>query len=154
MVFFRFFKTSGLFAFFALLAFVSCGTGKKEESGAVKKTEASEFIKHIESAEQLDTIMTKAGNNLIAFDLYADWCMPCRILSPTLEKIAKSNPSKVVFYKINIDKLPQVARDFGVSGIPLVVFMKNKTVVQEFVGVQPEEDYIAAITAGPDSSGK
>jgi thioredoxin len=153
MGFFRFFRTWGLSACFALLAFVSCGAEKKEGPAAAKKEAASEFIKHIESADQLDTIMTKAGNNLIAFDLYADWCMPCRILSPTLEKIAKSNPSKVVFYKINIDKLPQIARDFGVSGIPLVVFMKNKTVVQEFVGVQPEEDYIAAINAG-DSPGK
>ena len=153
MDFFRFFRTAALFACFALLWLVSCGTEKKEGPGAVKKTADSEFIKHIESAEQLDTIMTKAGNNLIAFDLYADWCMPCRILSPTLEKIAKSNASKVVFYKINIDKLPQVARDFGVSGIPLVVFMKNKTVVQEFVGVQPEEDYIAAINPG-DSPAK
>jgi thioredoxin 1 len=71
--------------------------------------------------------------------------MPCRILAPTLEKIAQSNLSKVTFYRINIDKFPQVARDFGVSGIPLVVFMKNKKVVQQFVGVQPEDDYVRAI---------
>jgi thioredoxin 1 len=125
------------------LFFSSCGTAKKEENAPAVADSGP--IKTLTSAILLDTIIEKAGNSLLAFDLYADWCMPCRILSPTLEKIAQSNLSKVTFYRINIDKFPQVARDFGVSGIPLVVFMKNKKVVQQFVGVQPEDDYVRAI---------
>jgi thioredoxin 1 len=124
--------------------FSSCGNAKKESAGENAEINSGP-IKTLTSAILLDTIIEKAGSSLLAFDLYADWCMPCRILSPTLEKIAQSNLSKVTFYRINIDKFPQVARDFGVSGIPLVVFMKNKKVVQQFVGVQPEEDYIRAI---------
>jgi thioredoxin 1 len=124
--------------------FSSCGTSKKQAADQNQETNSGP-IKTLTSAILLDTIIEKAGSSLLAFDLYADWCMPCRILSPTLEKIAQSNLSKVTFYRINIDKFPQIARDFGVSGIPLVVFMKNKKVVQQFVGVQPEDEYVRAI---------
>lgn len=127
-----------------LLLLISCGTGKKESSEESLEKNSGP-IKTLTSATQLDTIIEAAGGSLLAFDLYADWCRPCRMLSPTLEKIAAGNLSKVTFYRINIDKFPQIARDFGVSGIPLVVFMKNKTVVKQFVGVQPEEDYIRTI---------
>jgi thioredoxin 1 len=127
------------------LVFLSLNSCAKKETAGENSGANSGPVKILTSAIQLDTIIEKAGGSLLAFDLYADWCVPCRILSPTLEKIAESNASKVTFYKINIDKFPQVARDFGVSGIPLVVFMKNKTVVRQFVGVQPEEDYVRAI---------
>jgi thioredoxin 1 len=128
----------------AFLFFSSCGTSKKENAGENPETNSGP-IRTLTSAILLDTIIDKAGSSLLAFDLYADWCMPCRIVYPTLEKIAQSNLSRVTFYRINIDRFPQVARDFGVSGIPCVVFMKNKKVVQRFVGVQPEEEYVRTI---------
>jgi Thioredoxin domain-containing protein len=141
-----FLKSRSLFVVpcIALLFLILCGTAKKENAEENSET-SSGPIRTLHSPTQLDTIIEKAGGSLLAFDLYADWCRPCRILSPTLEKIAAGNLSKVTFYRINIDKFPQVARDFGVNGIPLVVFMKNKTVVKQFVGVQPEEDYIRTI---------
>jgi len=74
----------------------SCGTSKKESAGENPETNSGP-IKTLTSAVLLDTIIEKAGNSLLAFDLYADWCMPCRILAPTLEKIAQSNLSKVTF---------------------------------------------------------
>ena len=87
------------------------------------------------------------------FDLYADWCMPCRVLSPVLEKIAVEMKSSVSFYKINIDKSPDIASVFQVSGIPFVVFIKDKKVVQALLGVQPEAAYRRAIMEhGTDSS--
>jgi thioredoxin len=89
------------------------------------------------------------------FDLYADWCMPCRILSPVLEKVAADMKSSVAVYKIDIDRNPAIASLFQVSGIPFVVLMKDKKAVQSFMGVQPEAVYRRAIMAHrPDSSQK
>jgi thioredoxin len=81
------------------------------------------------------------------FDLYADWCMPCRLLSPILDKVATDLNATVTFYKINIDRHPDIASLFQVSGIPLVVLVKDKKAVQAFMGVQPEGAYRRAILA-------
>jgi thioredoxin len=79
------------------------------------------------------------------FDLYADWCAPCKILSPMLEEIAKENKDKVTVYKINIDKNPGIAAALNVTGIPFVILVKNKQVVNAFTGVQSKDTYVRAI---------
>jgi thioredoxin 1 len=89
--------------------------------------------------------MDNSGDSLVAFDMYADWCGPCRILAPTLEKVAAATKGKVAFYRINLDQVPEAGQTFGVGGIPFVVFVKNKKVVATFTGVQPEESYLRAI---------
>ncbi len=90
-------------------------------------------------------VMDGAGDSLVAFDIYADWCGPCRALAPTLEKVAADNKGKVTFYRINMDQVPEAGQMFGARGIPLVVFVKNKQVVASFTGIQPEDTYVQAI---------
>ncbi|HEX7510262.1 MAG TPA: thioredoxin domain-containing protein [Chitinivibrionales bacterium] len=127
---------------------VSCGNEKKEpqeENNNPAPQEQSGPVKKIISMEQYNAAVEQSGDKLVVFDLYADWCMPCRILSPTLEKIAERYASQASFYKINIDKVPQVSQFFGVRGIPHVALMKNKTVVDAIIGLQPEENYAKAI---------
>ncbi len=112
--------------------------------------------KAAQTADAIESVITYAGvttrieaakDSLIAFDLYADWCGPCRILSPTIEEIAKENKNKVTFYRVNIDNVPQAAQLFGIRGIPYVVFMKNKNVVAAFTGIQQKEEYVKIIAA-------
>lgn len=113
-------------------------------------------VKVIESTEHFASIVNKSGDRLLMFDLYADWCMPCRILSPMLEKIAADMKNSVSVYKINIDKHPELASFFQVNGIPLVVLVKEKKAVQALMGVQPEATYRRAIInhSGKDSETK
>jgi thioredoxin 1 len=129
----------------AFLLMSSCGNAKKEsgaETGApAAQAEESKAVKSISSNDEFNSVVANAGAGLLVFDLYADWCVPCRILSPTIEKIAENNQSKASFYKINIDSVPQVAQTFGVRGIPHVAFMKNGAVVKALVGLHPEEAY-------------
>ncbi|MFP4164711.1 MAG: thioredoxin domain-containing protein [Chitinispirillaceae bacterium] len=108
-------------------------------------------VKIIGSSEQFNSVIEKSGDKLLMFDLYADWCMPCRILSPMLEKIAADMNNSVTVYKINIDKHPELASMFQVSGIPFVVLVKEKKVVQALTGVQPEATYRRAIINHSDS---
>lgn len=106
--------------------------------------QASEMISLLTAAE-VATVMDSSRDSLIAFDLWADWCGPCRALAPTLDKIASQNKGRVTFYRINVDQVPEAGQAFQISGIPYVVFVKNRRVVASFTGAHPEEEYLQAI---------
>lgn len=73
----------------------------------------------------------------VLMDFWADWCGPCRMLSPVVDQIAEEQPGvKVV--KINVDDQPELARQFGVMSIPTLVVMKGGKPVDTKVGVQPK----------------
>jgi len=139
------FCVSILFFIFAY----NCSAKDEGRSAGIDKEKKSEDaagkIVTISSVEHFESTVEKAGDRLLVFDLYADWCMPCKILSPMLEKIALEHKDIVSVYKINVDKQPTLARAFGVRGIPYVVFVKNKQAVHAFTGVQPKEAYVRAI---------
>jgi len=136
--------TRYFFITFTLLPFIatSCTSSEKKQTSSAG-TESRVTI--ITSADQLNKIISEAKDRLLMFDLYADWCMPCKILSPMLEEIAKEQKDKVTVYKVNVDKNPEIAGAFGVSGIPFVVYVKNQKGVHAFTGVQSKETYIRAI---------
>ncbi|MBN2035967.1 MAG: hypothetical protein JW768_04425 [Chitinispirillaceae bacterium] len=123
-----------------LLAFAAA-CGKSEKTSGQK----SSPVQQVNDAETFTRLIETSGDTLLMFDLYADWCMPCRILSPMVESIAQEHRDHVLVYKIDIDRNQEIARALGVQGIPLVVFMKNREVVQAFVGVQQKEEYVRAI---------
>lgn len=110
-----------------------------------KTSEGSHNVKYIESDAQFEEVLAKSDSVLLVFDLYADWCNPCKILSPILEEISIESAGKAEIYKVNVDKLPNISRAFGVKSIPLVVYIKNKKGVTGLVGVQPKKAYIDAI---------
>ena len=72
---------------------------------------------------------------LLVVDFWAPWCGPCRILSPTIEQLAKEFDGKVIFGKLNVDENPRVASAFGIQSIPTVAIFKNSQMVDGFVGV-------------------
>ncbi|MBD3321965.1 MAG: thioredoxin [Chitinivibrionales bacterium] len=124
----------------ALWVTLLAGCGGKEEPEISQKG-----MKTIKSYEEFQKVVNGAGSKLLVFDLYADWCMPCKMLSPLLEQLAVEHKDKAAIYKINVDTNPQIARAFGVRGIPYVVFMKNKQAVHAMTGVQPKKAYHEAI---------
>jgi thioredoxin 1 len=80
------------------------------------------------------------SNKLIVVDFYADWCGPCKALSPTLERVEGKNPD-VIFAKIDVDNSPECAALHGIRSIPTVIFLKNGEVVNKFMG-NHQEDFI------------
>ncbi len=123
------------------VSFIAARPSTAEHASAQKAT----TVKTIENVDQFTEVIESSGDQLLLFDLYADWCMPCRVLSPQLEKIAEANADKATVYKINVDKHPALAQAFGVQGIPYVVFVKNKSAVHAITGVQPRGAYEKAI---------
>ncbi|MBP9092276.1 thioredoxin [bacterium] len=72
-------------------------------------------------------------------DFYADWCGPCKMLSPIVEDLAKEYDGKVVFYRINIDKNEALANKFEISSIPAIKVFKNGKIVADSLGFKTAE---------------
>jgi thioredoxin 1 len=84
----------------------------------------------------------------VLVDFFANWCPPCSMLGPVIEKISEEINGKVIFTKLNIDDSPETARQFGVEQIPTVMLFKNKEVVADFLGFMPEDAVRGWIEAG------
>ncbi|HZZ44971.1 MAG TPA: thioredoxin [Tepidisphaeraceae bacterium] len=81
----------------------------------------------------------------VLVDFWAEWCMPCRMLAPTIEKIAKEYVGKVKVGKIDTDANRDVSIKYGISAIPTVILFKGGQVVQKFVGLRKEGDFKEAL---------
>ena len=80
----------------------------------------------------------------VLLDFYADWCGPCRMVSPLIDQIAEENPQYLVG-KINVDKEPELAQAFGVASIPTLVVLKNGEVAGRAVGARPKMQILAML---------
>ncbi len=85
------------------------------------------------------------GEKLVVVDFYADWCMPCRYLSPVLEKLSKEYDGQVEFYKLDVDANQDIAFEYGISSIPTVLFFRKGKVIGGFIGAMPESAVKAEI---------
>jgi thioredoxin 1 len=80
----------------------------------------------------------------VLIDFYADWCGPCKMLSPVVDEIAEENPQFVIG-KVNVDEEEDLAMEFGVMGIPTLVIFKNGNVSEKLVGVRPKNAIVDAL---------
>jgi len=74
----------------------------------------------------------------VIVDFWAPWCGPCRMVAPTLDKLAKENAGTLLVTKVNTDENPEWAMKFQVQGIPTMLFVANGKVVHRQVGAMPE----------------
>jgi len=86
-------------------------------------------------------------NNLVLVDFWTEWCGPCRMLAPTIDKIATEYAGKVKVGKVDTDSNREVSMKYQISAIPTVILFKNGEVAQKFVGLRQEKDFRDAIEA-------
>ena len=81
----------------------------------------------------------------VLVDFWATWCSPCKMLSPVIEEIANELDGKVKVGKINVDENPELAAEFGVTGIPFVIAFKDGEPRATSMGVVAKEDILALL---------
>ena len=85
-----------------------------------------------------EKVIKQSNNVLVVVDFWAEWCMPCLMLGPVLEKITEEHKGKIVLAKLNVDKSPKISQIYRIDSIPAVKIFKNEKIVDEFIGALPE----------------
>src|ERR1041384_8186034 len=104
---------------------------------------ASENVKEFTDQNFESEVLKSAVPVLV--DFWAEWCMPCKMLTPTIEKLAASYAGKVKVGKVDTDSNRDTAMKYGISAIPTVILFKDGQVAQKFVGLRKEDDFKEAL---------
>lgn len=92
--------------------------------------------------DNFDSVRT--SEKPVLLDFYADWCGPCRMVSPIVEEIAAENPQYLIG-KINVEKEPELAQKFHVLSIPTLVVIKGGDVISQSAGARPKAAILAML---------
>lgn len=103
----------------------------------------SDLVQHVTDAEFDDAVLKASGPVLI--DFWAEWCGPCKMLTPVLEKVAVTYQGKLTIVKMNIDENPKTPGHYGVRGIPTLLIFKDGEVAATKVGALTESQLKAFI---------
>lgn len=127
-----------LFLILALaITIVACG----QNNSATHKTQylsTADFIEKVDDYKSSREWKYK-GNIPCLIDFYATWCGPCRALAPVLEEVATEYEGKVIIYKVDVDKEKELAALFGVSSIPMLLFVPMNQTPSVINGGVPKE---------------
>jgi thioredoxin 1 len=89
-----------------------------------------------------DTIFNEIinKNKIVVVDCWAEWCGPCKMIAPIIDKLAEEYSSKVLFAKLNVDENPKTASKYGIMSIPTLLVFKSSKLVDTIVGAVPKHN--------------
>jgi thioredoxin 1 len=103
----------------------------------------SDAIKHVtDSSFEADVL--QAGKPVL-LDFWAEWCGPCKMITPILEEVAKEYGDKIQIAKMNVDENQEIPAKFGIRGIPTLILFKNGEIAAQKVGALAKSQLTAFI---------
>jgi thioredoxin 1 len=137
--------------FISSVVFSNCTAGNPEKKISTPSTEnevvqlTTENFKKIIFNYDVNKVWKYEGNLPAIIDFYADWCPPCRQLSPLVEEIAKEYHGRIAVYKVNTDKEQELTQSLGISNLPTLLYIPAKGKPQVTLGALPKETLVKTI---------
>lgn len=118
-----------------LVTLMLLGCQNAEKTTKYQKEEQKMAVVHVNKDNFQQIVLNSEKQVLL--DFWAPWCGPCQMVGPILEEIAAERED-VLVCKVNVDEQPELAAQFGVSSIPLLVVMEDGKIVNQAVGARPK----------------
>jgi len=118
-----------------LLAFSGVASRPRDEGN-----ESGYAAVQIDNGADFERLVLQAGQPVLV-DFYSNSCPPCRRLAPTVETLAEEYAGRAVVCKVNVARVPDLARQYGIQGVPAVLFFTGGKEVQRLMGLQPRSSY-------------
>lgn len=93
------------------------------------------------TSESFEETVLKSDKPYVV-DFWAEWCGPCKMLSPVIDELAGEYGDRMNFGKVNIDEEPMLAMEYRIMSIPTIAIYQNGEVVQKAIGVRDKEEYV------------
>ena len=103
----------------------------------------SDYFKNFNN-ENFDSNVLKSEKTVLV-DFWAEWCGPCKMLSPVIDELAQENKDKYVIGKVNVDECPDIAAKYGIRSIPCLLYFKDGKVEKQSVGVVDKSEIQSAL---------
>ncbi|KAM0788426.1 hypothetical protein ACM66B_001562 [Microbotryomycetes sp. NB124-2] len=94
-------------------------------------------VKAVTSYEEFQQII--GGDRIAAFDFWATWCGPCKMIGPVFEKLSNEFEGKIDFYKVDVDEQEQISQEVGIKAMPTFMFFQNGEKKGSVVGADPKK---------------
>lgn len=148
-------KIETLVMLVCVMSFAGCSTSAEKEKGNEKASanhagevivlDKADFLAKVFNYEANSEKWVYEGDKPCIVDFYADWCGPCKKVSPILNDLASMYKNDIVIYKVNVDEEREIAGAFGIRSIPTLLFIPKEGMPQVSKGALPLEEFIKQI---------
>jgi thioredoxin len=136
-----------LFAIPMMFLIVTCSNAQSKGEGEVVLLNKADFLTKVFNYEKQTDEWIYEGKKPCIIDFYADWCGPCKMIAPIMKELAAKYKDDIIFYKIDVDVEKELAGVFGVSSIPLVLYVPMEGPPQASLGARPKEEILEIINS-------